>query len=370
MKSYAFVLISIIALMMFSGCAKSQIKIAENQLENFSENITEEQIKLIYENTKNFPNNTQLSVAMVENGKTHFFGIQRTNDSIFSIDNHKNVFEIGSVSKVFTSTLLANLTVLGEVALDDPITKYLDNEITINEKIILTELANHTSGLPRLPLNLKLLTMDPENPYKNYGEKELKEYLQDHLKLNQPQGEKSEYSNLGAGLLGYVLSQQADMSYEELLQKYIFSKYNMANSTTNREKIMNQLIGGLNIEGKPTSNWDLNVLMGAGGILSTTEDLSKFAIAQFDDTNEALALTRESTFTINENMDVALGWHILKNKSTNNWHWHNGGTGGYTSSMTVDVDNKNAIIILSNVSAFHKKMGNIDQLCFALMKTL
>lgn len=370
MKYYASILISIIALMMFSGCMGSQKVTTNQQPESSTKNITEARNKLVYENTKTFPENTQLSIAIIKNGETQFYGIQRFEDSIYSTENHQDVFEIGSCSKVFTSALLANLVVQNEVTPDDLITKHLDNEPTVDNKIKLVELANHTSGLPRLPSNYNIFAADIANPYKDYGEKDLKEYLQNHIKLNQAPGEKYEYSNLGAGLLGYVLSQKAEMTYEDLLEKYIFSKYAMTNSTTDSEKITTKLVGGLGADGKPTSNWDLNVLVGAGAILSTTEDLSKFAAAQFDDTDAALALTHKSTFTVNENMDMALGWHILKNKSSGDWHWHNGGTGGYRSSMALDIDNKNAVIILSNVSAFHKDSGNIDQLCFSLMDAL
>ncbi len=69
-------------------------------------------------------------------------------------------------------------------------------------------------------------------------------------------------------------------------------------------------------------------------------------------------------------MDIALGWHVINTKSGDTWHWHNGGTGGYSSSMAMDVDKKQAVIVLSNLSAFHKLNKNIDPLCFELLKSL
>ena len=229
-------------------------------------------------------------------------------------------------------------------------------------------MANHTSGLPRLPSNLDLTKVNPENPYKEYKEKELKEYLIKHLELSH-KGEY-QYSNLGAGLLGYTLSKIEKDTYERLLQKKIFSKYDMQNSTTDINKIKGNLVKGLNNEGKEIPNWEFFVLAGAGGILSSIKDLSKFVAAQFDCSNKELKLTRKKTFEVNKNMDIGLGWHLLKSQSKNIWYWHNGGTGGYSSSMTFDEKTKNGIIILSNVSAFNPKMGNIDKLCFELMKTV
>ena len=132
-------------------------------------------------------------------------------------------------------------------------------------------------------------------------------------------------------------------------------------------KVKTKLVKGLKPNGKTTSNWDFDVLAGGGAIFSTVEDLSKFALAQFDNSNNELALTQKPTFKVNDNMSIGLGWHILKRKNGGELIWHSGGTGGYTSSMALDLENKNGIMILSNVSAFNKNMGNIDQLCLSLI---
>lgn len=197
-----------------------------------------------------------------------------------------------------------------------------------------------------------------------------KDYLKNHLQLGNSSSKTYTYSNLGTGLLGYTLGLSQKTSFQNLVQKEIFDKYGMKNSYTSSKNLDKMLIKGLDKDGKVVSNWDFDVLFAAGGILSTTKDLSKFAIAQFDSKNEALALTREATFKINGQMKIGLGWHILKSKNNNELFWHNGGTGGYSSSMIVDIENEFAVIILSNVSAFSPKMGNIDKLCFALGKEL
>lgn len=183
-------------------------------------------------------------------------------------------------------------------------------------------------------------------------------------------GEKCDYSNLGAGLLGYVLSQIDDTSYENMLREYIFSKYKMNNSTTYRERIEDRLIKGLNDKGEEVPNWDMSVLMGAGGILSTAEDLSKFAVAQFNNLNKELNLTRESFFKVSENYSMGLGWSVITTDYGAEWNWHNGGTGGYTSSMIIDCNKKNSVIILSNISALGGLTSSVTSLCPALMKTL
>jgi CubicO group peptidase (beta-lactamase class C family) len=330
--------------------------------------ITKDQSEIIFESTKIFPNNTQLSFAIIKDGEVSYYGINKVNDTVLNINNHKSIFEIGSISKVFTSTLLANFVVDGKIKLNNNINDYLNSPFNNGTKASFIDLANHTSGLPRLPTNLDLTKVNPENPYKEYNEQELKEYLTNHLDLTN-KGEY-QYSNLGAGLLGYTLSEIENITYENLLQNKIFHKYNMQNSTAEIDSLKEKLVKGLNNEGNEIPNWEFSALAGAGSILSTTEDLSKFAIAQFDFSNKELKLTRKKTFEVNKNMNIGLGWHLLTSKSKNIWYWHNGGTAGYSSSMVIDEKTKNGVIILSNVSAFNPKMGNIDNLCFELMKTL
>ena len=332
-----------------------------NALSIYPKEISE----VIFSNTKDLPNNTQLSIAIIQNGKTNYYGIIKTNDKIKPIENQNKVFEIGSITKVFTSTVLASLVEDGEIKLTDPINSYFPFTFNNNTKITFKDLANHTSGLSRLPENLDLT--NEGNPYKAYGKIQIEEYLKNILKIENEIAKTFVYSNFGTGLLGYTLGLSQKTSFEKLLQKKVFDKYKMKNSFTSSHNLANKLVKGQNPEGEITSNWDWDVLFGAGGILSTTEDLVKFATAQFNPNNTDLTLTRTPTFNINENVKIGLGWHLLKSKNGKDFVWHNGGTGGYTSSMAINVNDKTAVIILSNLSAFHHKMENIDKLCFEIM---
>lgn len=370
MKKFIRNYLTAIVGIVLSSCSNGQSTNAVNGIEVSSNSIGTEVSKLIFDNVKTFPNNTQFSIAFIKNKKINYVGVERINDTIKLIENYKNTFEIGSITKVFTSTLLANFVVEKKLKLNDNIQDYLDFEINSKNNITFKELANHTSGLERLPSNLNFLFVDQDNPYKEYNKEKLITYLTKEIKLNQAPGIKYEYSNLGAGILGFELAYIAKSSYELLLQKKIFETYKMVNSTSKRSNIKSKLVKGLKPNGDIAPNWDFDVLAGGGAIFSTTEDLSKFALAQFDDKNTALILTQKPTFKVNDQMSLGLGWHILKRKNGGELIWHNGGTGGYTSSMALDLERENGIIILSNVSAFHKKMKNIDQLCFRLINTL
>ena len=129
--------------------------------------------------------------------------------------NGDTIFEIGSVTKVFTSLLLADMVQRGEVALDDPVAKYLPPEVRMPERngrsITLVDLSTHTSGLPRLPANLN--PKDLNNPYADYSVEQLYQFLSGY-QLTRDIGSRYEYSNLGGGLLGHVLARRAGMDYD------------------------------------------------------------------------------------------------------------------------------------------------------------
>ena len=345
--------------------------LAINSLSNNGGLISDNQIELIFEKSKYFPNNTQISLAFINGDNVTYYGLKRQNDSILYFSNYQDIFEIGSITKVFTANILAKSVIDNKIKLDEKINDYLDIKFKNNFSISFKSLANHTSGLPRMPSNFEQEASSSDNPYKHYDDKYLKDYLINFMEIDNKDIGNSAYSNLGVGLLGYTLSNIYNLNYQELYEKYIFSKYNMKNTAFNLDLVNKKLVKGLDAEGNYTSNWELASLASAGGILSNVEDLAKYGIAHFNKSNLDLMLMTKKTVKVNNQVDIGLGWHIINSeKSDNKWHWHNGGTGGYTSSMAIDIKNLVGVIVLSNVSAFNAFEGNIDQLCFELMKTL
>lgn len=329
-----------------------------NSLSKYPKEIAE----IIFSKSKDLPKNTQLSIAIIQNGKVNFYGIINENDTIKPAKNQTKIFEIGSITKLFTSTVLASLVVNEKIKLTDEINSYYPFAFKDNIKLNFMSLANHTSGLPRLPENLDLT--NEVNPYKNYSKTELEEYLKSLLKIENDSSKTYSYSNLGTGLLGYTLGLTQKTNFQNLLQKMIFDKYKMDNSFTSSEDLGSSLIKGLDKNGKVVSNWDFEVLFGAGGILSTTEDLAKFANAQFNPYNKDLELTRRTTAEIKGDTKIGLGWHKLELENGNDLLWHSGGTGGYSSSIVMKVEEKTAVIILSNVSDINDK---VDALSYELI---
>ncbi|MCK0155781.1 beta-lactamase family protein [Cellulophaga sp. F20128] len=367
MKKYFLLLVTLQVFSLGQGQVIDAV-ISQNTL---GEGITKEQSALIFSTLKTLPNGVQISMALLRNGTPQYIGVQRQNDTIFRVDNRSKVFEIGSLTKVFTAALLADVVLQKRIALTDTINNFLGFPLKDNVAITFKQLATHTSGLPRVPASLLTpASLASLNPYKEFQEAELKEYLAQDLKMAYIPGEKSEYSNLGVGLLGYLLSTLENTSYEDLLQTKIFTKYNMTTATTIRPKVANKLVLGVNDSGTVVPNWDMEVLVGAGGALASVTDLSKFAIANFDDSNAALKMTRTPFYKATETFATGLAWGIVTTDSKAEWYWHNGGTGGYTSSIILDTAAKNGVVLLSNITALGTMTNAVTSLCPELMKTI
>ncbi len=359
----------LLSAMSFFNCRGEQFVELEKDHLLEDTQLSKEHIDSIASALGHFPDQTQFALAIIDDSTTSFYGFQRNEERLEKIENSQSVFEIGSITKVFTSTLLAKLVVNGELNIDDPVNNYLDLEINNDASFTFRQLANHTSGLPRIPPGLYWSAItNASNPYENYDEKKLEKYLTTKLELKKTPGTNHQYSNLGAGLLGYTLTKIKEQSYEQLLQDFIFQPLRMNHSTTDRSKIADKLVKGLKKNGKPASNWDLAALQGAGAILSTVEDLTRFVKANLNPPDSAFVLQQQKTFTVNDNMDIALGWHLLNRPSGRTFHWHNGGTGGYRSSMAIDLDQNKGVILLSNITASHKMAGKIDEMCIKLLE--
>jgi len=269
--------------------------------------------------------------------------------------NGDTIFEIGTTTKVFTALLLADMAEHGEVALTDPVAKYLPT-VEMPERslhITLQDLATHTSGLPRNPTNL--FPQDSQNPYADYTAQLLYQFLTSyHLKLDA--GSEWEYSNTGAGLLGHVLTLRAGMSYEALVRTRIAEPLGMKSTgiTLSRE-MRARLAVGHNGELNSVPNWDFQALAGAGALRSTANDLLTFLAAVLGYSKSPLApamaamvkVRRPTTWDVG--MENALGWQISALYG-NEIIRKDGATFGYCSFMGYDPKARVGVVALSNTS--------------------
>ena len=266
------------------------------------------------------------------------------------------VFEIGSITKVFTALLLADMAARGEVSLEDPVADHLPPDVRVPERagrrITLADLATHTSGLPRLPANLRP-DARPDNPYASYSVTDLYTFLSGH-ELTRDIGSQYEYSNLGVGLLGHALSRRAGVDYETLVRQRITGPLQMRRTSIALSPDMRErLATGHDNRFEPVANWDLPTLAGAGALRSTADDMLDLLAAQMGYTSSALAPAMASMLTLRRPAglagEIALGWHVLT-VGDREIVRHNGGTGGYRSFVGFDPAARAGVIVLTNVS--------------------
>lgn len=365
MKALFFTFILLLLSLGITSCFSQEIPKATSNLDG---KITNDSIRnIIEQNAEFFPEKTQVSIAIITKNNTEYIGVIRNQNTLKITDNKRNIFEIGSITKVFNSILFAHFIKEGKASKQETVQENFDFKLKEGGNITLEQLANHTSGLPRLPSNMTMLMMiSPDNPYKSYKPEDLETYLKESVKLASTPGTKNAYSNLGAGLLGYILTKKSGKTYEELLQEIVFKPLNMAHSSTkiNHKEL---LVKGYFKDGNVATNWDFtDALIAAGGIKSSLIDMEKFARKNFEN-DSVYSLPQEATFSLSEKRKVGLGWQIL---SEGNTLWHNGGTGAYRSCMALNKTDKKAVVVLSNLSAFEKTSPNIDKLCFAIFKEI
>jgi CubicO group peptidase (beta-lactamase class C family) len=264
------------------------------------------------------------------------------------------VFEIGSITKVLTALQLADMVAHGEVALSDPLAKYLPGSIRVPDyngtPITLLDLATYTSGLPRLPDNFH--PTDPLNPYADYTVDQLYEALCNHM-LRYAPGAHYEYANFGFGLLGHVLARRADLSYEDLLIERVCQPLGLRSTRiTLSPDMQSRMAQGHNPSVEPTPAWDLPALAGAGAVRSTANDLLvilEICLGQRNGplSREFASLLETRRPTGERGNEAALGWFI-SGRHDDEIVFKTGGTAGFRSFVGFSPGRGRGVIVLTN----------------------
>jgi CubicO group peptidase (beta-lactamase class C family) len=298
-----------------------------------------------------------LSIGILQGGKTWFYGYGETMKGNGKVPDAGTLFEIGSISKTFTATMLGLAVGEGKLKLDDPVNRYLPDSIPLlqyqGKTATIRTLSNHTSGLPRMPANFQPTVTNGKDPYANYTIRDLYRFLHE-LKLEREPGSQFEYSNLAVGLLGTILQKQYNKSYEELLLSLIAVPLKMNDTRVNiRPMDSAQFASGYDDKGVYNGPWNLAAAFaGAGAIRSTARDMLIYAAAELGEPGvpgplaTAMQLTQTVTFQDGQTR-IGLGW-IFVASGGDEILFHNGGTGGYRSYLGIDLKKKIAVVLLSN----------------------
>jgi CubicO group peptidase (beta-lactamase class C family) len=308
-----------------------------------------------------------LVVGYVAGGEQWVRGYGRSGTGAHDRPDGGTIFEMGSITKVFTGLLLADLAERGIVGLDDPLARYLPASAAVptsgGREITLADLASHTSGLRRDPKGmLGRWLADRHNPYAALSAEDVYEGLA-RTRLRRRPGERARYSNLGAGLLGQALARAAGQPYEQLVRERIGLPLELHDTfVTPSEEQAARLAVGHTRGGRPVGRFELPALAGAGALRSTAPDMLRFLAANLDPASTPLAVQLEGIQRprrrLGRGMDVGLGWLIVRPRGpARAMLWHNGGTNGFRSFVGAIRDAGIAVVVLGNTARSVDRLG-------------
>lgn len=280
-------------------------------------------------------------VGILNNGNRSWYNAGFTRpDEQLPFDS-ATVFEIGSITKTFTAYVLTAVLTEKQIPDTGKIISYLPDSVQQNNQlgnISFQSLMNHTSGLPRLPGNMKL---DNKVPYDDYTAAKLFAFL----KTCTPKpDEKSNYSNLGAGLAGVLAVRISGKAYEQLINQYFFEP-----ATSGGNHKFSQ---GYFATNEKAEFWNMDVLAPAGGLKYTAEQMINYLqLMCFPESENARFVVDKlttQTIAINRQVGVGLGWHLLKFNNQPPVYWHNGGTYGFSTFCAFVKNKSKAVIVVIN----------------------
>jgi beta-lactamase class C len=305
-----------------------------------------------------------MAVAVHIDGRTLFYNFGMADAAKKQPITSDSLFNLASVGKVFSSTLLAQAVERGEVKLDDPVAKYV-TELQRGgdiKRVTLGALASHTSGLHRVPQQYE--------PW-HRGQYSLPDFIR---YLNSWQageghepGQQDIYSNTGFVLLPLALQRRFDTPIAQLMQQRLLAPLGM-NSTVMAvpkpnargqlaPEFRRRAVQGYNRDGNPVGepgniqgifNWP-----GTGQMFSSARDMAIFLAANLGalpgnrDLQQAMALAQQRVFTVRPRFTQALAWQVVRNGELTIVD-KNGGLNNTSTYIGMIPQQKLGIVILSN----------------------
>ncbi len=294
-------------------------------------------------------------------GKRYFFeGTFREGDT--RQVNARTIFEISSLTQFFTGLLAAQMSENGDLDLDAPASTYLPEEMKLpvfeGVEITLGDLIEHTSGLPKLPTNLK--PQVKKNPFADYSRESLGEFLSKY-ELPQKPGIKFVISRVGYGLVGLAIEQQTGESFEALVKFRICEPLEMKNTSVSLNEVQRYNLARGHRGETQFPLWDMPAFAGSGALRSDAKDMLQFLGANLGLIESPLLPTMEKTHQIllkseKNNMAVATGW-VVFHYNDGQIYYRSGLTGGHASFAGFRKDTGTGGVVLSNSAQSVENLG-------------
>jgi serine-type D-Ala-D-Ala carboxypeptidase/endopeptidase len=314
--------------------------------------------------------NAAIVVGLIDQNGSQILTAGKLDNGSANAVNGDSLFFIGSVSKTFTALLLQEMADRGEVALDDPVAKYLPDSVRVptfeGKQITLLDLATHASGLPMNPDNMR--GKNEREQYETYTVDQMYEFLATY-KLAGPPGKEFSYSNAGFALLGHALARKAGKNFEELLIERVCRPVGLSDTCISlSDEQKTRLAMGHEADGTPSTPWKFTAYQPAGNIQSSANDLLKYAAAQVGLKNSPLTPAMKKTHVVRfehgEMPKEDLGYGVF-GRTAMDWVdrdayqppgmdllGHAGGAGSYHAFVGLDLKQRRGVVVLTTGNDF------------------
>ena len=327
-------------------------------LKGQNENLRTEIEKIIrFDTDIPYPDHPGFIVGIIDNDSTYIlnFGTHETDSS--------EIFEIGGLSKVFTSNLILKLSYDSIIDLKARVNTFFPVEYQNPnlEEYTIEDLLMHQIPFPRRPADLSKKEIDLNDPYAFYTKEDVLNYYSNFKPKRKLKwaGPLLHYSHINYALLEIIAESVIEKPFEEALQEYVFSKFNMVNSSSNA--IPASITEGYDRSLRQTNPWNFQSFRGAEGISSNLEDLLHFLKLNLFENQKIQSikssLIPQKQSRLSNKLLHTYTWYVLKSRRTGSIYTHSGGTESHRAYMHFKPDTKTGVVILSKSSIGTEELG-------------
>ena len=320
-----------------------------------------------------FPDGTEIAIGIYEHGEIKKYGYTVSSNQLVISQNADKLFEIGSITKVFTTLSTIQVLDRKEIDIDSAISAIITDRY-ISDKISFRKLMTHTAGFPKMPPNFIWSALrSPSDPFLHYSENMMYRFLDG---LEPKKKEIFQYSNLGMGLIGHTVAQMEYKSLASVMHDEVFGPLKMSNTSLGLDENMYQdVINPVGRNGKPKRTWEFSeVTKGAGNGYSNIDDMTLFLEFLLDGRNASKEVYKtilnmeKEQFVISEKESMGLGWRIYRNKLE--IPYHGGRTYGFKSFMAYHREREKGIVVLTNIKGLSSRyLLILKEMCYQFVES-
>lgn len=301
-----------------------------------------------------------VSIGLVREGRVKLYFIKELNGELINDLDSLRVFELGAISSLYTNFILNSLVIESKLNADEDVRKYLPGNYphmqTNYSYVKVKHLATHTSGLPRLPRDFKLVPgYDSLNPYAHYRKENILNGLNLSVLESNP-GESMNYSAFGQAILQLIIERRGEQSYDSLLYKFISKPFGFRATGTQIKALK-----GINSMGDSVLCWQMNDFSAAGGVRASVKELTVFLQILMSRDHRASLMMRAPVYSGKPMM--SLGWY-KKERHGQTLFWHSGLTYGYSGFVGFIDETNSGIVVLTN------KALSVESLALSILRAL